>query len=166
MYGDLFVKEAHLYHLFRRDIKHNFSVYFYMLYLLSDVESPFVSFVTFLPQVILLVIISIKFYDKANLPFCLFLETYAFVTFNKVCTSQYFVWYLSLLPLVLPRLKMKKQNVFFCLGIWLATQGLWLLAAYLLEFQGYNTFFYIWLASIAFFLANCTVMSEMIKSYS
>ena len=55
-------------------------------------------------------------------------------------TSQYFLWYLSLLPLSLSWLRFTKLEAFACLSIWLATQGSWLLPAYYLEFVGSNTF--------------------------
>ena len=58
----------------------------------------------------------------------------------KVITSQYFLWYLSLLPLSLSWLRFTKLEAFACLLIWLATQGSWLLPAYYLEFVGSNTF--------------------------
>ena len=47
----------------------------------------------------------------------------------------------------------------------LHVQGLWLGAAYLLEFQGYNTFLAVWLAS-TIFLATCVVvLCDILKHY-
>ena len=43
--------------------------------------------------------------------FCLFSLTLVFVTFNKVVTAQYFLWYFSLLPLVLPGLKLSAKEL-------------------------------------------------------
>ena len=87
LYGWQFVNEALLYHITRTDIKHNFSVYFYMLYLTQGTwGSPFISLASFVPQFLLVFISGLKYYD--DLPFCFFVQTFLFVTFNKVCTSQ------------------------------------------------------------------------------
>jgi len=54
--------------------RHNFSVYFYMLYLTVDEDDLGISLVTFLPQLILLLALSKKFGNLRDLPFCLFCQ--------------------------------------------------------------------------------------------
>jgi phosphatidylinositol glycan class M len=83
-YGDEFLEETYFYHITRRDIRHNFSPYFYMLYLTVEVEDVGISLLTFVPQVVLLLAIAKKFGNSADLPFCLFCQTVIFVSYNKV----------------------------------------------------------------------------------
>ena len=54
----------------------------------------------------------------------------------QVCTAQYFVWYFSLIPLVLPKLPWPlPPGLKAALGCWVGCQLHWLLWGYLLEFQ-------------------------------
>ncbi|GER26188.1 GPI mannosyltransferase 1 [Striga asiatica] len=101
-----------------------------------------------------------------DLPFCFFLQTLAFVAFNKVITAQYFVWFFCLLPLILPWSNMKlKWRGLACLSLWIGAQTHWLMWGYLLEFRGKNVFLQLWLASLLFLAANTFVIVSVIGSH-
>lgn len=92
-------------------------------------------------------------------------QTFAFVTFNKVCTSQYFLWYMVLLPLYLPQSSFVKNKRFglAALVLWVVAQGAWLQQGFELEFLGNSTYLPgLWLASLAFLGVNCWILGVII----
>jgi phosphatidylinositol glycan class M len=89
-----------------------------------------------------------------------FIQTATFVIFNKVCTSQvcavlslryveidaeprsqYFLWYMLFLPLIIPSLSWSWSSSIKYLACWMGTQVLWLSQAYRVEFLGEPIFF-------------------------
>ena len=105
LYGWQFIEETYLYHItrwilikyiciirrriFRKDSRHNFSVYFYMLYLTVGDDDIGLNILTFLPQVLLLVLLTYKYSSVYEVNFCIFCQTLVFVTFNKVQKTEY-----------------------------------------------------------------------------
>ncbi|XP_042478932.1 GPI mannosyltransferase 1 isoform X1 [Macadamia integrifolia] len=165
LYGWEFLHEALLYHLTRTDPRHNFSIYFYHIYLhhqhgFSMVEKLF----SFLPQLLVQLVLSFCF--AHDLPLCLFVQTLAFVAFNKVITAQYFVWFFCLFPLIMPwnTMKMKWKGI-SCIFFWVGAQLHWLMWGYLLEFKGKNVFVQLWLASLLFLAANTYVLVMVIHHH-
>ena len=83
LYGWDFLHESLLYHLTRTDPRHNFSIYFYHIYLQYENKiSVLEKLVSFLPQLIVQLVLILSF--AQDLPFCCFVQTVAFVAFNKV----------------------------------------------------------------------------------
>jgi len=99
LYGWDFLNEALLYHLTRTDPRHNFSIYFYHIYLHHQQGfSSIQRLASFLPQLIVQLALIARF--SRDLPFCMFLQTVAFVAFNKVYRESYihFQYFCTLVP--------------------------------------------------------------------
>lgn len=134
LYGDIYISESWIYHLTRQDHRHNFSVYFYNIYLtlssparisLSSMDSFLQKTWTFVPQIVAMIILGTRY--AHDLEFAFLILTFVFIMLNKVVTSQYFVWFLTLLPLILNSkrtLLCSSFNVLgiFLLGVWIAAQ--------------------------------------------
>jgi phosphatidylinositol glycan class M len=85
-YGYEFLYETYLYHFERKDHRHNFSIYFYMIYqLFEDKAGSALAIATFLPQWGIVVIAGLFLYHDLFLT--MFIQTTAFVMFNKVITA-------------------------------------------------------------------------------
>lgn len=184
-YGYEFLEHSYLYHLTRLDHRHNFSVYNIMLYytsakphLLSGISSTVdgvlellasrIEKLAFWPQLIVSAVILPLALAQENLITCLFVQTFAFVTFNKVVTSQYFIWFLIFLPYYFATSSLTtRENTargVLMLGSWILGQGCWLFYAYKLEFLGESTFINGLLqSSIVFFLINCYLLKQFIE---
>lgn len=168
LYKYEFLYESIFYHFVRKDIRHNFSLYFYLQYLNADQHVTILEkLLTFMPQIVLIVLISVHFCRaRQTLLFATFLISFIMVTYNPVITSQYFVWFLSLLPLSLNNLRnLSVKRIFLLPIMWFLGQGGWLLFAYFLEFKGFNTFDFIWLQSVIFFLINISIVHVLITNY-
>eukprot|EP00112_Aurelia_sp_Birch-Aquarium-sp1_P018449 Seg4402.3 transcript_id=Seg4402.3/GoldUCD/mRNA.D3Y31 product="GPI mannosyltransferase 1" protein_id=Seg4402.3/GoldUCD/D3Y31 len=161
-YGMEFIEHTYLYHLTRKDLQHNFSPYFYLLYLTSNSSwCHVIGLLAFLPQAISVIILGVKYHEKLSL--ACFLQTFAFVTFNKVCTSQYFIWYLSLFPIAMPYINVKLHpDATWMIFLWLSSQGIWLFFAYLLEFRRMKVAILVWFASIWFLVVNIYILFKLV----
>lgn len=185
LYGSEFITHTFTHHISRLDHRHNFSVWNTLLHTDASSSSSSSSWTTlaFLPQLLLACLLLPLRLARSSLAPCLFLQTFAFVAFNKVVTSQYFMWYLFLLPFILPgselvtagagagagpshksRMRRGRRVVggFMLLG-WVGAQAAWLAQAYRLEFLGESSFVPgLWAAGVAFFVVNVWVLGEFV----
>ncbi|EEY21188.1 GPI mannosyltransferase [Verticillium alfalfae VaMs.102] len=146
IYGSPFLVHTFFHHVTRIDHRHNFSPYNILLYLTSafpSASSLQIESVAFLPQILLSTILIPVVVAKKDLAASMMAQTFAFVTFNKVCTSQYFLWYMVFLPIYLPNSSFLKNPALgvSALALWVVTQGAWLQQGFQLEFNGVSTFF-------------------------
>jgi phosphatidylinositol glycan class M len=90
-YGFPFLQHTYLHHVTRIDHRHNFSPYNTLLYLSSatpNTSGIHLESLAFLPQFFLSAFALPLVLAKKDLPSTMLAQTFAFVSFNKVCTSQ------------------------------------------------------------------------------
>ena len=175
IYGNPFLQHTFFHHLTRIDHRHNFSPYNTLLYLSSaqaatssnqPVRSMSFESLAFVPQLLLSTILIPIALAKRDLPTTMLAQTLAFVTFNKVCTSQYFLWYLIFLPLYLPGSSLLRRPSLgtTALSLWVLGQAVWLQQGYQLEFLGQSTFVPgLFGASLGFFAINCWILGIVVR---
>ncbi|CDJ59484.1 GPI mannosyltransferase 1, putative [Eimeria maxima] len=147
-YGFPFVFESYLYHATRSDHRHNMSPYFYLLYLdsVAPVKKAFS------------ILLAAPSQSRLNVRFSVFpqvpgssighsLRTVAFVALNKVCTTQYFLWWLCLMPFAVGATDMKKNTLLqtgLVMAVFQVACLVWLFFGYQLEFEGKPVFLEVW----------------------
>ncbi|OXC69286.1 hypothetical protein AYX13_02231 [Cryptococcus neoformans] len=174
IWGQPFLDHTYLYHLSRLDHRHNFSPYFYPIYLSffpSPTASPLPSalvavirhpLTSFLPQLSLIITTSLS---TCSLSFAMFLQTALFVAFNKVCTSQYFTWFLPLLPPVIPQLHLSRRKTATVVVVWILAQGVWLGSAYMLELRAQSVYIVVWAAGLLVFGVSIYLLGNIIDGW-
>ena len=177
IYGRVALEEGVLYHLSRVDHRHNYSMFWYWIYLArgraataayaSGGSSAAVALLgklaLFLPQASLILYASLGV-APFDLPLALFCQTFLFVAHNRVVTAQYFVWYLCLLPLCSEGVRWGSRRTVRALVGLGGSVVLWLGMAYQLEMRGRAVHRWVWAASVAFFAANVNLMGAILIS--
>ncbi|CBQ67756.1 related to GPI14-Glycosylphosphatidylinositol-alpha 1,4 mannosyltransferase I [Sporisorium reilianum SRZ2] len=175
IWGSPFIEHTFLYHLHRADHRHNFSPYFLGTYLslftshvsAASLEARILAspLLSFLPQ--LLVVTALGYHlGKRDVVAAMTAQTLAFVAFNKVCTSQYFLWFLWLLPLVWPSLKVGKLETGLALAAWVGAQALWLSQAYQLEFEAKQVFARVWASGLVLVVVHAALLVWFLSSWA
>ncbi|CAD8179627.1 unnamed protein product [Paramecium pentaurelia] len=157
-----FLFQTYLYHFTRKDNRHNFSPYFYQIYLSFESITRTQATLTFLPQFLIVILAGLKYYR--DLPFAMLIQTLGFVVFNKVQTAQYFVWWIALIPLALQNSKMNNKEILMLSITWLILEVQWNFGSYYLEIQGQDVFTMIFIQCVIFFLANTYLMIKIIEN--
>ncbi|KAL8835406.1 MAG: hypothetical protein Q9170_003335 [Blastenia crenularia] len=170
IYSTPFFQHTFLYHITRIDHRHNFSPYNTLLHLSSampdKVSSLKLESLALIPQLLISAVLIPLVLAKKDLAGTMLAQTFAFVAFNKVCTSQYFLWYLILLPFYLPYSSFlaKPQKGITALFLWVVAQAIWLHQAYRLEFLGLSTFVPgLFVSGLAFFAVNMWILGNMVE---
>ncbi|CAF9905870.1 MAG: GPI mannosyltransferase 1 [Heterodermia speciosa] len=169
MYSTPFLTHTYLHHLTRIDHRHNFSPYNTLLHLSSASSSTTSGWhfesLAFIPQLAISAFLIPIALAKKDLPSTMMAQTFAFVAFNKVVTSQYFLWYIVLLPFYLPNSSLLSRPRLGTTAavLWVAAQAIYLHRAYALEFLGQSTFVPdLWLSSLLFFGVNVWILGIVI----
>lgn len=167
-YGMEFLEETYLYHLSRVDPRHNFSPYFYPAYLRAgSVDGLDDTGMWFSMAGLAMQLFVSHRVASTDIAMAFMIQSMAFVCFNKVSTAQYFVWYLSWLPLVLPQLlkhggRRENRGLIAAAIAWPLGLAHWLGWAYMLEFQGYPVHLFVWGAGIVFFAINVWCITSLL----
>lgn len=190
-FGVAGVQQSILYHFGRSDHRHNFAPHFLEAFLSYGVTSEMASggmmprllqsLAGFAPQGAVIALLALRCTHE-SFPATLLLQTMVFVGMNRVCTAQYFMWYMCLLPvafaasLLQRRARPRARWLSLLPPLWLGAVGLWLLCAYQLEFCWellcdsigmceVNMFALVWYCSLLFYAVNIVCIAGCIAFF-
>ena len=166
LYGYEFLYESYIYHSLRVDHRHNFSFNFYFEYLHYD-ELPDVKYLVrklgFVAQWGLVSFVGIRlWYDLTS---AIAIQTFVFVIYNRVITSQYFLWFSIFIPFIAIKWKylLSLKICLIAFFIYFAFEMLVNFSALPLELFGINTFEYLFLSTHLFHIWNWVFAILMIS---
>lgn len=196
-FGDEFLEHTYFYHMIRSDHRHNFSVWNMVLYMeqipqvikqdlfVNNNQYGFFKIdkildnksLSTIPQLFICTIVPIiLFFKETNtsnslkkLIKIIAIQTMLFVHFNKVITSQYFIWYLTYLPFFVDYFIDKFTNKKYLeliklASVWILSQGVWLLCGFMLEFKNKNVFVELFVAGCVMLIGNVYVIGKLIEA--
>lgn len=182
IWGNPYLDQTILYHLYRSDHRHNFSPYFLSSYMASSPLSSLVMeswpeivtrllsnsfYLAFIPQLAVTAYLGFSIGGQ-DLIAAMTFQTISFVTFNKVCTSQYYMWILWFLPILAPFLHFKQgyRSVMTLLSVWVLAQAIWLSQAYLLEFKAKDVYLRVWMASLFLQATHAWMLVKLVQAWT
>lgn len=171
-YGQDYIFQSFTYHLQRKDLQHNFSVYFYLYRLLPNHHNQ-LGLLSIVSQALGVAYLSIRYRSietnrrikLKKLIFSLFSETFLFVSLNRVCTSQYFTWYFIFLPLIAGKLDIRPSLALTIFLAWILAQANWLLFAYIHEYQKIDVIDCVGNSSILFLMINLWILNLLCSKF-
>lgn len=170
-FGQIFLDECFLYHLKRKDPRHNYSIFWVNTvydYFLPESEIPVPSFGKFLlaGRLLLIVIVALVFWRRRIL--ALTIQTFIFTTFNTVYTAQYAIWETQLLPYVLVDSdcfgRNKKMGFWLLILIWLGNLEFWDIMSGKFEHGGINTQYWMHFANLGYFLIRVLFIQYVVEN--
>jgi phosphatidylinositol glycan class M len=148
--------------------------------------------IAFVPQSTLVLALGWTLEPLLGLERTAFLQTAAFVVFNKVCTSQYFVWFIPLLPALIAEasdpvdterplapsghappekasvapkntsMRLSGRKAVGLVSAWILGQAAWLGSAYRLELLALDAYLQVWAAGILLFGTSVYILGELL----
>lgn len=140
---------------------------------LKAIRNPLIAFV---PQATLVLALGWTLEPLLGIERTAFLQTATFVVFNKVCTSQYFVWFIPFIPALIARpadnlpgkrnhvLEMTRVKALSLVAVWVLCQAAWLGSAYKLELLAQDAFLQVWACGFVLFGVSVYILGQLLES--
>ena len=170
-FGQIFLDECFLYHLKRKDPRHNYSIFWIgtvLDYFVPESEIPIPNFgrILLAGRLLLIVIVAFVFWRRRIL--ALMIQTFIFTTFNTVYTAQYAIWEIQLLPYILVDSdcygRHKKLGFWLLISIWLVNLLFWDVMSVKFEHRGENTQYWMHFANLGYFLIRVLLIQFVVEN--
>ena len=171
LYGDLFLQECYLYHLKRKDPRHNYSLFWIQTVFEYFTQTPLfpipnIGRLLLFVRLGLICVVSIA-WRKQHL-YAMLIQTFIFTTLNTVYTAQYIIWEIQLLPYLLADSdvysRSKKGPFWLLILLWFINLEYWAVESNKFEHLGRNTFYMMHFANLGYFLVRVLFLHYFIEN--